>query len=378
MDFEIWTYIENYFQVFWERQLWLDILIALGIFLVFLLIRGLFTRVIFNLILNLARKTKTNVDAEIIIAFEKPSKTFFIFLGAYLALLYLPLPTYYDLLTTRIFRGLIIVLLAWGGYNLLHPGSFIFAGLQKSLGLEEDQTLIPFISKVIRFVLVALSISVIADEWGYDVNQFVAGLGLGGLAIALAAKDSLSNLFGGAIIIVDKPFMVGDWIYTPSVEGTVEEVSFRTTKVRTFAHALVTVPNAQLAAEPITNWTRMGKRRVSFHLGVTYTTPRDKLYNCVKEIRELLENHPEVHQETIMVRFEQFNDSSLDIFIYFFTIDTRWTEFLRIKEDINFKIMELLEREGVSVAFPSRSLYFENKLIQTGAEAAPQEKEREE
>jgi MscS family membrane protein len=166
-------------------------------------------------------------------------------------------------------------------------------------------------------------------------------------------------MFGGMVIFLDKPFTIGDWISTPSVEGTVEDITFRSTKIRTFAHALVTVPNATLANEPITNWSRMGKRRITFHLGVTYTTSRSKLEKCVQAIRAMLEEHPGIHKETIFVYFERFNESSLDIFLYFFTNTTDWKEYLSIREDVNFKIMQILEQEGVSVAFPSRSIYIE-------------------
>ena len=208
----------------------------------------------------------------------------------------------------------------------------------------------------------AISASIIAQEWGYDVNGFVAGLGIGGLAFALAAQDSLSNFFGGIVIILDKPFSIGDWILTPNVEGTVEDINFRSTKVRTFAHALVTVPNATLAKNPITNWSKMGRRRITFNLGVTYTTPKEKLAKCVAGIETMLRTHEEIHPETIFVTFDSFNSSSLHIFIYCFTNTTAWGEFLKVKENVNFKILEILEQEGVSVAFPSRSVYFQNQL----------------
>ncbi|MFA1822484.1 mechanosensitive ion channel family protein [Virgibacillus oceani] len=120
-------------------------------------------------------------------------------------------------------------------------------------------------SRTLRIVIIAISFSIIAQEFGYDVNGFVAGLGIGGLAFALAAKDALANMFGGIIIITKKPFTIGDWVLTPSVEGTVEDISFRSTKVRTFAQALVTVPNATLSNEPITNWSKMGKRQITFN-----------------------------------------------------------------------------------------------------------------
>lgn len=336
--------------------------VAAGIFLLALLVRGLFTRVIFNLFLKLSSKTSTDVDNEILLAFKKPLKTFFVFLGLFLALRYLPLTDNQDASVTSLFRASAIGLLAWGFYNLSSPGSALFRPLLRKINLENDRVLLPFLAKILRFIIIALAISIIVDDWGFNVSGLVAGLGLGGLAVALAAQDAIGNIFGGIIIIVDKPFTVGDWIQTPSVEGTVEEVNFRSSKIRTFSHALVTIPNSVLANEAITNWTRMGKRRITFNLGVAYTTPKHKLENCVRRIRELLENHPGIHKETIFVRFDSFNESSLDIFLYFFTVTTNWGEYLAVKEEINFKILEILEQEQVSIAFPSRILYFENAL----------------
>lgn len=339
---------------------WKEIGTAISVFLVFLLLRRVFTRYVFKIILRLARKSPTDIDTTFLLACEGPLRVLFIVLGVYFALLILPLAPYYDFLVLKFFRASLILLVAWAGYNM--AGMLLFEEMTKKLGLQVDRILIPFISKVIKFVIIALAVSIIAQEWGYEISGLIAGLGLGGLAVALAAKDALANIFGGVVIITDKPFTIGDWIETPSVEGTVEDITFRSTKIRTFANSMVTVPNAKLADEAINNWSRMGKRRITFHLGVTYTTPAEKLKKCVQHIRELLENHPGVHKDTIFVRFDRFNDSSLDIFLYFFTKTKIWGEFLEVKEEINFKIMEILENEGVSVAFPSRSIYLETPV----------------
>ncbi len=340
--------------------LWKQIGIAAAIFFVFLLIRRVFVRYVLKTVFKLLQRSKTDLDVKLLLAFEGPLKAFIVVLGIYFAFVYLPLTPYQDLLVLKFFRGFIIAIITWALYNLI--GAYLFEELGSKLGLQIDKILIPFLTKVLRFIVIVLGLSIIAQEWGYNVSGFIAGLGLGGLAFALAAKDAIANIFGGIVIITDKPFSIGDWILTPSVEGTVEDISFRSTKVRTFANALVTVPNATLSNEAITNWTRMGKRRVSFYLGVTYTTTREKLEQCVKEIKDLLVNHPEVHKETIFVHFNDFNDSSLDIFIYFFTVTTVWGEYLRVREDINLKIMRILEGKGVSIAFPSRSIYMESPV----------------
>ncbi len=351
----IWAYIL-------ANSIWTEIGIAIGIFFVFILLRKLFVQYVFNLILKFAHKTKTSLDEKILLAFKKPLQFLFIIVGFYFALIYLTLTPAQDFLLSRLFRSFMLIFLAAGFYNLADGESALFDEAKEKFGVEIDRILIPFLSTIMRFAIIVLIITIIAGEWGFDVNAFITGLGLGGLAFALAAKDTIGNIFGGIIIITDKPFSIGDWIYTPSVEGTVEDISFRSTRVRTFAQALVTVPNSTLANQPITNWTRMGKRRITFTLGVTYTTPRDKLVKCLENIRDMLKNHPAIHQKTIFVRFDQFSESSLDIFLYFFTHTTNWDEYLEVREDVNLKIMEILENEGVSAAFPSRSIYFENSL----------------
>ncbi|MCT8139111.1 mechanosensitive ion channel family protein [Anaerobacillus sp. CMMVII] len=309
----------------------------------------------------MAKKTPTDILTNIFVAFESPLRLFFVGIGFYLAFMYLPFEEKSNEVIIQIYRTFIIFLIGYGLFNLSATTSVIFQKVGAKLDLEVDEILLPFLSKLVRVIIVALIISIIAGEWGYDVNGFIAGLGLGGLAFALAAKDAIANLFGGVIIITEKPFSIGDWIKTPSVEGTVEDITFRSTKVRTFAQAVVTVPNSTLSNEPITNWTKMGKRRISFHLGVTYTTSKEKLEVCSKKIEDMLRNHPDIDQETIFVRFDLFSESSLDVFIYFFTKTTLWGEFLAVKEDVNFKIMEILEEESVSVAFPSRSIYIEKE-----------------
>lgn len=330
---------------------------AIIIFALFLAVVKILLKYLFRLLRKLSGKIKADLDTSMLPALERPLGIFIVILGIYLSLRYLPLSAYQNTLVLKTFRAAVIAFIAWGLYNL--TGTFLFNELGKKLGFKIDKILVPFLVKVMRFIVVILAVSIVADEWGYNVSSFVAGLGLGGLAIALAAKDALGNIFGGVVIITDKPFSIGDWIATPSVEGTVEDISFRSTKVRTFEDALVTVPNSTLANEPITNWTRMGKRRVSFNLGIVHTTPREKLQNCVLGIRTMLEHHPDVHKDTIFVSFENFDESRLEILLYFFTISTNRGEYLQVKEDINFKIMGILESEGVFLAMPRMSVNLE-------------------
>ncbi|SDY79115.1 MscS family membrane protein [Evansella caseinilytica] len=344
---------------------WRELGIAIGIVILFHIFRSIFTRYILKLVIRLSKKAPTDVVTNILLAFEQPIRVFFTFIGFYFAYQYLPFPEKYDDTALTVLRSFVIILTAWGLYNLAAASSAIFMKVGEHLKLEIDDILLPFLSKLVRFAIVVMGISIIASEWGFDVNGFVAGLGLGGLAFALAAQDSISNFFGGVVIITEKPFTSGDWISTPSVEGTVEEITFRSTKIRTFAQSLVTVPNSTLANEPIQNWSRMGKRRITFNLGVLYSTPKEKIERCISRIDEMLRSHDEIDQELIMVRFNEFNSSSLDIFVYFFTKTIHWEEHLAVKEDINLHIMTILEEEGVTIAYPTRSIFIEDNEANT-------------
>jgi MscS family membrane protein len=215
------------------------------------------------------------------------------------------------------------------------------------------------IGQVARMTIIVILLVLVLRELGFDVSGIVTGLGVGGLAFALAAKDTLANWFGALMIFTDHPFDIGHWIKTSTLEGVVEEIGMRSTRVRTFAKTVVSVPNSALANDVVENLSRMPMRRVYFTLGVTYATTPAMMRESVARIEEILKKHPQVDQELIMVKFTDFGDSSLNILIYYFTTTTKWAEFLTIRGEINLAIMEALGEIGVSVAFPSRSIYFD-------------------
>ncbi|MGG0717878.1 mechanosensitive ion channel family protein [Robertmurraya massiliosenegalensis] len=346
---------------FLEYEFLLDLGISIGIFLLFLIFRKLFAKYVFSLLLKLSKKAPTEFLSRVFLAFEKPIQWLFLIIGVYVAVDIFPYLSVDRGLFPKIIQASIIFFLSWGLYNLSSSSSLVLTKMNKQLNMEIDEILIPFLSKAIRAVIVVISFSIIAQVFDYEISGLVAGLGLGGLAFSLAAKDALANLFGGIVIITEKPFSIGDWIMTPSVEGTVEEITFRSTRVRTFAQAVVTVPNATLANENITNWSEMGKRQITFQLRVMHDTPRENLQSVVNNIEEYLKNHDGVHKETIFVKFDQYSENGLGIFLYFFTNTTVWGEFLTVKEEINFAILEILEREQVMLSIPSRKLYVDSE-----------------
>ncbi|RKQ28805.1 mechanosensitive ion channel family protein [Oceanobacillus halophilus] len=337
--------------------------IAVGIFLLFILFRKLFAKYVFAIVMRLARKIKIQILSNILLAFEKPVQWMFTLIGLYAAVKYYPYLNQGNELFRSFMSASYIFLFSWGLVKLSSSSSSFFRKINEKTDIKIDEILIPILSRTLQFIIIAIAGTVILQEFGYNIEGFIAGLGLGGLAISLAAKDALANLLGGIVIISEKPFTIGDWVKTPSVEGTVEDISFRTTKIRTFADALVALPNAQLANEPITNWSKMNKRQITFNLALTYNTPKEKMQAIVDKIGSLLKNHDGIDQETIFVKFDKYNDSSLDIFLYFFTKTTVWEEFLEVKEEINYKILDIVHEEGAEFAYPTRKLYVENDTM---------------
>jgi MscS family membrane protein len=344
-------------QEFFSSDNLIDLGIAVGIFLLFLVFRKIFTKYIFSLLLKLSNKSPTHFFTEIFMAFRKPVEWLFVVVGLYVAIAYFPYFNQGNAFFLQVLGSVYIFLIAWGFYNFVASNSILFTGINKKLEFDKDNIIIPLLSKALRFIIIAIALTVILQEFDYDVTGFVAGLGLGGLAISLAAQDALANMIGGFVIITEKPFTKGDWILTPSTDGTVEEIAFRSTKVRTFSDALVVVPNATLVKEPITNWSRMEKRQNSFDLTLTYETPQEKVEALVRQIDYLLKNNPEIDQETILVSFNKYNENGYNIMVYYFTKTTAWAEYLNINENINLRIMELLRDEGIELAVPTRALH---------------------
>ncbi|MBO0993839.1 mechanosensitive ion channel family protein [Bacillus sp. SD088] len=335
----------------------IGILIAIGVFLLFLFLRKVLTKLVFTIILKLTQKVPGSLFTNITRAFEKPLRWLFIIIGLYIAVSYFPYLDKTNPLFLHLIRSSIILIIGWGLFNLADASSSLFTKINEKFHFNIDEILIPILSKTLRFIIVAITISVIAEEFDYKISTFVAGLGIGGLAFAFAAKDALANLFGGVVIITEKPFTIGDWILTPTVEGTVEDITFRSTKIRTFADALVTVPNSTLSNEAITNWNKMNKRRVNFNVRLPYDTSYAKVRDTKSKIETMIKNHPGVHPETILVKFDEFKENGYDIMLYFFTKTTAWEEHLDVKEDINLQILSLLDEENLSIAIPARQVF---------------------
>lgn len=340
-----------------EAQMTVLVFGTVLIILLFLLLSLLINRWLKKWMARVAVGLQPDGDPDRWNAALKPVRWLVIWIGIYIALRYLPLTPAMDEWINRLFRSLAVILVTWGIYSLLDSHSLLSDEIREKYRL--DSSLVVFFSKLARFLIVVLGGMMAANQWGYDFNGFLAGLGLGGLAIALAAKDALANIVGGIVIILEKPFTIGDLITTPNVEGVVEDISFRSTRLKTSTQAIITVPNSMLAGSPITNHTRMGKKRLSFRLSLHRETTPDQVQQCVSQIQNMLLEHPDILHDHIQVFFEQIGESSLDVSVSCSSATSEGVDHQVVRADINIRILGILDALGIRLALPSQMIYVE-------------------
>jgi len=256
---------------------------------------------------------------------------------------------------------LIVVTIFW---TMLRSLEYLGIRLKYKASLTEsrvDDQIIPFAMEIARVLVIIFGVLIILSNiFGVNITALAAGLGVGGVAVALASKESLENLLGSFTIFFDKPFQVGDIITIGEITGVVEKVGFRSTRVRTFDKSVVTVPNKNIINTELDNLGVRPVRRVKFYVGLLYSTSTDQIKNIVSEIQALIDNHPNTDQEG-RVRFMEFGDSSLNIMVLYFSKGPEWESMIDTRQDINFKIIDIVKKHGSDFAFPTRSLYFENQ-----------------
>lgn len=337
------------------------ILKALFIFGIFMIFKNYIVKTIISFVQKFSEKHDYKLVYASIDSIEKPLKLFIFITGIICALSVLPLAPGIAVIYTRVYRVAVIICITNGMLNLVNA--------YRSLQMIDDKiyeknpalkTLLPLLSKAIKFFIILIAVVAIAVEFGFEeLKSLLTGVGIGGLAVAMAAQDLLKNVFGGFIILTDKSFNTGDFIKIDSNEGVVEEVGIRSTKVRTLDQEVIVVPNSKFADGSVVNYSKRGSRRVCQTLGATYSTTSGKLQGVIDKIRDMLISDENILRDTVTVRFDGFGSSSLDILVVYLVNTPDLGEYLRVKEAINFKIMKIFEDEGVEFAFPSLSLYME-------------------
>lgn len=254
---------------------------------------------------------------------------------------------------------LLIACAAWFVLRFIGRVSQNVVDQRRARGEEFDVTTIDALGKLARLVTLALAALMAAQTLGFQVTGLLALGGVGGIAIGFAAKDLLANFFGGLTIYLDRPFGVGEWIRSPdkSIEGTVEYISWRHTRIRAFNKNPIYVPNSVFTTIVVENPSRMSHRRIKETIGLRYDDFA-VVAAIVADIKAMLREHPGIDQtQTLIVNFNQFGPSSLDLMVYTFTRTVVWVEYHEVKQDVLLKIGEIIARHGAEIAFPTRTLH---------------------
>lgn len=348
---------------FWDKLTSIrivDIIIAIGIIVFFRILSGTFSYMIIKIFKIKSKKAKEIKES----AFFKPLKVFFIILGIYFAIVFLRVPLQINDqvmdIVTKVFKIISVIEFAVGLANSFTAKTILGKKLRKSLSQKMDDTVFEFVLKITRVLIYIIAIFLVLAILEINLTGLIAGLGLGGVIITLAAQDTAKNLFGGLVIFIDKPFAVGDWIEMDNYEGTIEDITFRTTRIRTFENALVNIPNAIIADASVTNWSKMEKRRYKTNLCVELDTPLEKLELLKTRIEKMLQERESVFDDSIIVRFDQITDNGMNILIYTYTNSVSYASYLKEVEDINVKIMKILNEENIELAYDTKTVYVKN------------------
>ena len=360
----------------WSRYRLLDIAVwqfavAFAFILLGLVARKVADYVIQSHVLRLLKKTRMEFDNLVVEAASKPLGWLLLLAGMALAVWVLALPTEPTNVKRFAFAVLKILLVAdllWFLFRFVDVLAVYLTHLAGRTESALDDNLVPLVRKALKVTLGLLLGVWVVQLLGYNISSLLAGLGVGGLAVALALQDTLANFFGSIFILMDRPFMVGDMVEIEGTQGTVEQIGFRSTRIRTWPATLVSLPNKTVAATKIDNWSRMPKRRVFQTVGVTYETSAEEMQQAVAAIRSILENDDGVDQEFIVVRFSEFGASSLDIRVLYFTRAIAYPDHMETKERVNLAIMRALRGMSLSIAFPTHTVYFEGDVAERLAE----------
>ena len=325
--------------------------IAAGIIVAILIIRGILSRLILRIFKTDGRESVKNST------FYKPLKGLFILIGTYAVLLYLGPTAEFRVILDKIFRICIILFFTFSIANQVSPGSRFEKSLKKRLTKAND-SIVVMICKTIKGIIYIIGLVILISELGYNISGLIAGIGIGGVAIALAAQDTASNIIGAIMIILDKPFEVGDWVAIGRTEGSIEEITFRSTRIRQAKNCVVSIPNSKVVNAEITNWSKLQKRRIDFNLVIEFNTPLKKLADVQNDILIYLENHEHILNDGMYVKFDKIADDGYNLRTACFTDIIPYADYLSLMDEVNFKIMSILNKHKASLAYKSQTVYF--------------------
>ena len=335
----------------------MDVVVAICIIILFKIFSPTISYIIIRMFKIRAKNKKVIKES----AFYKPLAVFFTIFGIYISIVFLKVPLAITdeamQIVKKIFEIVSVIAFARGLAASFEPKSSLVKKMKEKTGKDVEDSMFDFILKIVRAIIYIVAGFIVITLLGVNLNGLVAGLGVGGVIVTLAAQDTAKNLFGGLVIFLDKPFIVGDWIEMAPYEGTVEDITFRSTRVRTFENSVVNIPNSIISNSSIINWSKMEKRRYKTNLCLELDTPLEKLDIFQKRVREMLQQREAIYDESIIVKFDEIKDNGINVLVSSYTESVDYTSYLSEKENINRKIMKILREEHIELAYDTKTLY---------------------
>lgn len=338
----------------------MNIIIAIGIVILFRIFSSSIAYTIIRMFKFKTRNKKKIKES----AFYNPLKVFLNIFGIYIAILFLKqplkIPNEVMFIVAKAFQIISVIVFAKGLAASLTSQSTFVKKIKGKLSRDLDDSMIDFLLKIARAIIYVVSTFIVIMLLGINLNALIAGLGIGGVIITLAAQDTAKNLFGGLVIFLDKPFTVGDWIEMSPFEGTVEDITFRSTRIRTFENSVVNIPNSIISESSVINWSKMEKRRYKTNLCIQVDTPLEKLEKFQAKVRKMLQEREGILDDSIIVKFDEIKDNGLNVLVCSYTDSVDYLSYLAEKENINCKIMKILREENIQLAYDTKTVYVKN------------------
>ena len=354
---------KNLFIEIWQQGIaginFTQIGVGIVIFLLFLLLRGLISNFILKRLQNYVDKTSNKFDDALVKASTGPIKFLPIVLGIFVASSYMEFDGKMLVFIDNINRSLITILIFWLIHQIVEPLTYLIRRVEELLSKD----LLNWVVKANKILIIFFGFAATLDIWGIKIAPIIAGLGLFGVAVALGAQDLFKNLISGVLVLVEKRFKIGDWIYVEGItEGIVERIGFRSTVIRKFDKSIATIPNSSFAENAVVNISETTNWRISWIITLQYNSTVDQLKNIRDQIEKYIENNKDfkIGEDTEhAVRIDKFSDSSIDLYVRCFTKTNEWGEWLKVKERLAVEVKKIVESNGASFAFPSTSIYVE-------------------
>ena len=360
---EIFNNFKELFLSVWKKGILgvdiMEIFIGVGIFFIFLIFRGIISKLIIKRLEGIAKKTKNKFDDSFVQAMEGPARFLPIVIGFFIASYYMSFSEDNRAIVDTINRTLITIFIFWVMHQVIEPISYVLSGLNKILTRE----LIGWIIKSLKILIFILGLAAVLELWGIKIGPIIAGLGLFGVAVALGAQDLFKNLISGILVLVEKRFKIGDWILVENIiEGIVEKIGFRSTVIRKFDKSIAIIPNFQFAENAVINISQTTNWIISWTINLQYDTTVEQLKSIRNQIEDYIKKHEDYKPELgYAVRIDKFAESSIDLYVRCFTQTDDWDEWLAVKERLAIQIKQIVESNKASFAFPSQSIYVEKK-----------------